>query len=165
VSEERTFTQAEVEKIVEERLARAREKFAKESEGLAETGELRQQLAQKDEELATIKHKQFLADAQRDVRDELARRGVTDEGRIQRIMKHVDFSEASDSSFALSQLDDVARDMPELLRPRGAGSRGSAKPVLTQEPPLTREDVEQMSPQEVNSNWSRVSRFLAGHRD
>jgi hypothetical protein len=56
--------------------------------------------------------------------------------------------------------------MPELLKYElGAGSGiGSKKPVLTQEKPLTREEVEKMSEEEVNSNWRRVQRFLQGER-
>jgi hypothetical protein len=63
------------------------------------------------------------------------------------------------------QLASVSKDMPELLKYElGAGSRGSSKPVLTQEKPLTRDEVEQMSEQEINSNWDRVKRFMAGER-
>jgi hypothetical protein len=56
--------------------------------------------------------------------------------------------------------------MPELLSYQlGAGSGiGSEKPVLTQEKPLTREEVESMSEKEINSNWERVKTFMAGER-
>jgi hypothetical protein len=116
---------------------------------------------------ARLARERFLEDAQRDIRAELARRGVTDEGRIKRIEKLIDFSEASDSSFAVAQIDDVARDLPELVRPRGAGSRGSSKPVggsVQQKPPLTRDEVEGMSEKEINSNWDRVKAFMSGER-
>jgi hypothetical protein len=165
MAEERTFSQEEVNQIVEERIARAREKWQKESESSAETENLEAGLQARDEELAQIKHERFLEKAHRDVRAELEKSfGVTDEGRIERIMKFIDFSEASDSSFALAQLDNVARDLPELVRPRGAGSGGSSKPILPREEPLTREDVEKMSEVEINSNWERVKAFLAGER-
>jgi hypothetical protein len=160
LSEERTFSQEEVNQIVEERIARAREKWAKESDG----DDLHQQLQAKDEEIATIKREQFVKDAQRDVRAELVRRGLTDEGRIERAMKYIDFSEASDTSFALAQVDSLAKDLPELVPQRGAGSRGSSKPVITHEPALTREQVEGMSEQEINSRWDSVKAFLAGER-
>jgi hypothetical protein len=158
-------SQSEFDEKIKARLAREREKWEKESESSAETENLKAELAAKDEELSQIRRERFLENAQRDVRAELARRGVTDEGRIKRIEKLIDFSEASDSSFAVAQIDDVAKDIPELVRPRGAGSGGSSRPVLQpQQKPLTREQVEGMSEQEINSNWDRVKAFLAGER-
>jgi hypothetical protein len=55
--------------------------------------------------------------------------------------------------------------MPELLKYElGAGSGGSSKPVLKQEKPLTREELESMSESEINSRWDQVKRFMAGER-
>jgi hypothetical protein len=143
-------------------------KRVKEQKALAEEVEnLKAQLESKDEEIADIKREHFLEDAQRDVRAELARRGVTDAGRQERIMKLIDFSEASDTSFAVAQVDDVAKDIPELVRPRGAGSRGSSKPVLGRtEPPLTEEDIAKMTPEEMAKPgiMERIDRFMAGQR-
>ena len=164
MSEGRTFSQEEVNQIVEERIARARDKWAKESEVASESENLKAELQARDEEIARIKREQFVKDAQRDVRAELARLGVTDERRIKRIEKLIDFSEASDSSFAVDQVQGLARDVPELFPNRGAGSRGSKTPVLSNEKPLSREDVENMSPEEVNSRWDSVKAFLAGER-
>jgi len=174
MSEERTFTQAEVEKIVEERLARAREKFAKESESLAETEELRQQLEAKEAEIAQIRQEHYREGARRAVVAELGAHGVVEEGRIERILRYVDvdaLERADDGNPRLSsirgQLADVSRDMPELLDFRlgtGSGGPGSKKPVLSREKPLSREEVEKMSESEINSNWQRVRGFLAGER-
>jgi hypothetical protein len=155
-------SQEQFDEKIKARLARERERWEKESDGEA----LHQQLQAKDEEIAQIKRERFLENAQRDVRAELAKRGVTDAGRQERVMKLIDFSEASDSSFAVAQIDDVARDIPELIGPRGARSGGSKHPVLKpQEKPLSRDAVEGMSAQEINSNWDRVKGFLAGERD
>jgi hypothetical protein len=141
---------------IKARLARERERWEKESSSASENLQA---------ELEALKHERFLENAQRDVRAELAKRGVTDAGRQERVMKLIDFSEASDSSFAVAQIDDVARDVPELIGPRGARSGGSKTPVLSQEKPLSRDAVEGMSPQEINCNWDRVKGFLAGERD
>jgi hypothetical protein len=158
MSEEKTFSQEEVNQIVEERIARAREKWQKESESSAETENLKA-------ELEALKHERFLENAQRDVRAELAKRGVVDKGRQERVMKLIDFSEASDSSFALAQIDQVAKDVPELVCPRGAGSGGSSRPVLQpQQKPLTREELEAMSESEINSRWDQIKAFMAGER-
>jgi hypothetical protein len=79
-------------------------------------------------------------------------------------MGFIDLSEASDSSFAVEQVRNLARDVPELFPKRGAGSRGSKTPVLSNEKPLSREDVENMSPEEINTRWDSVKAFLAGER-
>jgi hypothetical protein len=173
MTEEKTFepitTQEEFDARIKSRLAREREKWEKESD----TEELKARLAAKDEEISQIQREHYRADARRALVDELAASGVTEQGRIERILRHVDFdaiepAEDGKPHFGdvRSQLVDVSRDMPELLDYKlGAGSGiGSKKPVLTQEKPLTREEVEKMSEEEVNSNWRRVQRFLQGER-
>jgi hypothetical protein len=161
--------QAKVDEIVKQRVARERERLEKES-GVED---LQRQLAAKDEEISQIRREHYRADARRAVVDELGAHGVTEEGRIERILRHVDLDEvepAEDGSphfgSVRGQLASVSKDMPELLSYQlGAGSGiGSKKPVLTQEKPLTREEVEKMSEEEVNSNWRRVQRFLQGER-
>ena len=56
--------------------------------------------------------------------------------------------------------------MPELLSYQlGTGSGvGSKKPALTQEKPLTREEVAGMSKSEINSRWEQIKAFMAGER-
>ena len=170
MAENKTFepmtTQEEFNERIKARLAREREKWEKESG----TEDLRAQLAAKDEEIANIRRERSLENARRAVVDELATKGVTDEGRIQRVLKHVDLDdvvadERPDEVAVRDQLAAVGKDMPELLTYRvGAGSGGSSRPVLKQEKPLTRDEVENMSEDEVNSNWDRVRAFLAGER-
>ena len=161
--------QAKVDEIVKSRIARERERWEKESD----TEELRRQLQSKDEEIAQIRREHYRAEARRAIVDELGAHGVTEEGRIERILRHVDLGEIEPSEDGnpyfgsiRRQLASVSKDMPELLKYElGAGSGiGSKKPVLTQEKPLTREDVESMSEPEINSNWERVKAFIAGER-
>jgi hypothetical protein len=167
MTEEKTFepitTQQEFDERIKARLARERERWEKESG----TEDLQAQLAAKDEEIAQIRRERYRADARRAVVDELAASGVTEEGRIERILRHVDLDAiepAEDGSpyfgSVRRQLASVSRDMPELLSYQlGAGSGiGSKRPVLTQEKPLSREEVEGMSEKEINST------FMAGER-
>ena len=173
MTEEKTFepitTQEEFDERIKARLARDRERWAKESD----TEDLKAQLQSKDEEIAEIQREHYRADARRAVVDELAAHGVTEQGRIERILRYVDLDAvepAEDGSphfgSVRGQLAGVSRDMPELLRYQlGAGSGiGSKKPALTSDKPLTRDEVEQMSEQEINSNWDRVKAFMAGQR-
>ncbi len=171
---EQTFepirTQAEFDARIKSRLAREREKWEKGTD----TADLRAQLEAKDEEIADLKKGHYLEATRRAFAAELDDRGVVDEGRRERVMRHVDLDEVEATAdgqpsreHVLRQLDDVSRDLPELLRPRGAGSRGSKKPVrLVTEKPLTREEVEAMSPTEQAKPGmrERIDRFLAGER-
>ena len=144
-------SQAEFDERIKARLAREREKWEKESGG----DDLLQQLEAKDAEIKRLQ-------TEHAVDWQLSSRGL-DEGRVNRIKKLIDFEGDTHPS---EQLEALSRDVPELFTiPRGAGSRGSSKPVITQqEKPLTREEVENMNPDEVNSNWDRVRAFLGGER-
>lgn len=161
--------QAKIDEIVKQRVARERERLEKES-GVED---LKAQLASKDEEISQIRGEHYRADARRAVVEELVASGVTEEGRVERILRHVDLdaiepTEDGSPNFGSvrRQLADVSHDMPELLSCQlGSGSGiGSKKPVLQREMPLTREEVEKMSESEINSNWQRVKRFMAGER-
>src|SRR5215207_5942115 len=173
MTEEKAFepitSQQEFDERIKARLAREREKWEKESGD----HDLRARLEAKDAEIAEIQHEHYRADARRAVVDELAAHGVMEEGRIERILRHVDLDaieRAEDGSpyfgSVRGELADVSRDMPELLSYQlGTGSGiGSKKPVLTQEKPLTREEVEGMSESEINSRWDQIKRFMAGER-
>jgi hypothetical protein len=173
MTEEKAFepitSQQEFDERIKARLARERERLEKES-GVEE---LKAALETKDEEIAQIQREHYRADARRAIVDELGAHGVTEEGRIERVLRYVDLDEVEPGEDGKpyfgsirQQLAGVSKDMPELLNYQlGAGSGiGSKKPVLTQEKPLTREDVESMSEPEINSNWERVKAFMAGER-
>lgn len=144
-------SQAEFDERIKARLAREREKWEKENNA----EDLQAQLAEKDKEIKRLQ-------TEHAVDWQLSQRGL-DEGRVNRIKKLLDFEGDTHPS---EQLEALSRDLPELFTiPRGAGSRGSSKPVLTpQEKPLSREDVENMSPEEINTRWDSVKAFLAGER-
>jgi hypothetical protein len=172
MAEEKTFepitSQADFDERIKSRLAREREKWEKESG----TEDFKTQLQSKDEEIAQIRREHYRADARRAVVDELASHGVTEEGRIERILRHVDLDDiepAEDgrphSLSVRGQLADVSRDMPELLSYQvGAGSGGSKAPVLPRETPLTHQELEAMSESEINSRWDQIKAFMAGER-
>lgn len=168
---EKTFepitTQEEFDEIIKGRLAREREKWEKrssESEGSAEgplpseaLEGLKAQLEAKDRELASMAEEAAID-------GELARRGITDATRQARIKRLVDGAGAEPVE---DQLAALSKDVPELFKvPKGAGSGGSKTPVasLETEKPLTRDEVENMGPDDINSRWDAVKAFLAGER-
>jgi intergrase/recombinase len=161
--------QAKVDEIVKARITREKERWEKDSG----VDDLRAQLEAKDEEIAQIRREHYRANARRAVVDELGAHGVTEEGRIERILRHLDLDEiepAEDGSphfgSVRQQLAGVSRDMPELLSYQlGSGSGiGSKKPVLQREAPLTHEELESMSESEINSRWDQIKAFMAGER-
>ena len=173
MTEGKTFepitTQEEFDDRIKARLARERERWEKESG----TEDLKAQLESKDEEIAQIRREHYRAEARRAIVDELGAHGVAEQGRVERILRHVDLDaidpdEGGRPYFGSvrGQLADVSRDMPELLDYRlGSGSgHGSKKPVLSQEKPLTRDEVEKMGSDEINSCWDSVRKFMAGER-
>jgi hypothetical protein len=173
MTEEKMFepitTQEEFDARIKSRLAREREKWEKESD----IEDLKAQLEAKDEEISQIRCEHYRANARRAVVDELGAHGVTEEGRQERILRHLDLDEVEPAEDGrphfgsiMRQLADISRDMPELLSYQlGSGSGiGSKKPVLQREAPLTREEVEAMDESQINSNWDRVKAFMAGER-
>jgi hypothetical protein len=173
MTEEKTFepitSQAEFDERIKARLARERERWEKESG----SADLKAQIQAKDEEIAQIQREHYRANARRAIVDELGAHGVSEQGRIERILRYVDLDEvepAEDGSPSFAsvrgQLASVSRDMPELLRYQlGAGSGiGSKTPVLQREAPLTREELEAMSESEINSRWDQIKAFMQGER-
>jgi hypothetical protein len=161
--------QAKIDEIVKQRVARERERLEKQS-GVEE---LKAALEAKDEQISQIQRAHFRSDARRAVVDELASHGVVEQGRQERILRHVDLDEVEPGKDGKpyfgsirGQLASVSKDMPELLEYQlGAGSGiGSKKPVLPREKPLTREEVEAMSESEINSRWDQIKAFMAGER-
>jgi len=174
MTEEKTFepitTQKEFDERIKARLAREREKWEKESG----SADLKAQLQSKDEEIAQIRLEHYRAEARRAIVDELGAHGVTEEGRIERILRHVDLGEIEPSEdgnpyfgSVRRQLLSVSKDMPELLKYElGAGSGGSSKPVagVRGEKPITRDELEKMDESEINTRLDAVKRFMAGER-
>jgi len=161
--------QAKIDEIVKQRVARERERLEKES-GVED---LKTALEAKEEEISQIRREHYRADARRAVVDELAAYGVTEEGRQERVLRYIDLDEIQPGEdgkpyfgSVRQQLASISKDMPELLDFKlGAGSGiGSKKPVVTQEKPLTREEVEGMSESEINSRWEQIKSFMAGER-
>jgi hypothetical protein len=165
-------SQEQFDAIFTARLARAKQKWEKES-GLED---MRAQLEAKDDEIGQIQREHFHEAARRELVSRLKAGGVDSERRIERIMRHVDLDEieadpdGAPNSIAIDgQLQSIHDDLPELLPEKfqmGAGSGyGSKERVnLDREPPLTADEVEAMSEEEINSNWDRVQGFLAGKR-
>lgn len=147
--------------LVKNRIAREREKWEKES-GVADAHER----ANKAE---TEGYRRVL---RRDARDVLRGMGVPD-NRHERIIGNATLPDQPgedgepDKAAITSAFKDLHGEVPELF---GEGARVADTALDTgagdddRDAPLTRERVENMTGDEINSNWDRVKAFLAGQR-
>jgi chromosome segregation ATPase len=174
-------SQKELDRVLGGRLKdlrEAREALAQENEKLQEALAAKEEeisglKEEKESEISRLRDEHYQADLRRTLLEELASAGVEGD-RAERVLRHVDVekvdrgADGTPNMHSLrSQLQAVSHDLPELLQYRmGAGSRGSQQAVIRDEEPLTREQVESMSPEEINApgTWERVQRFLAGDR-
>jgi hypothetical protein len=163
MTEEKSFepitTQEEFDERIKARLAREKEKWQRESG----SEDLQAQLQAKDAEIATLQKTHA-------VEWELAKRGLdtpATSAKVESIKSLIDLDSETDPA---EQIDSLSKRIPELFQiPEGTGCgrlapRSTLTPVLDREKELSREDVESMSEQEINSNWDRVKGFLAGER-
>ena len=159
MTEEKTFehitTQEEFNERIKARLAREREKWEKESD----TEDLKTRLEAKEAEIATLQKTHSLE-------WELAKRGLDTPltaAKVETIKSLIDLDSETDPA---EQLDSLSKRVPELFQvPQGTGSGYFSKqPVLDRERALSREEVEKMGPDEINSRWDSVRKFMAGER-
>lgn len=148
-------SQEEFDQAISGRLNRERDKLKKESEGSDELEDALYQVAELRAELDT-----------RNARDVLSGMGVTDEGRQDRIIRLTEFPEEADDKGLREAFKAVYDEIPEAfpedaqVKDKGLDTSGSEE----SSGPITREQVEKMGPEEINSNWDRVKSFLGGER-
>jgi dsDNA-specific endonuclease/ATPase MutS2 len=98
---------------------------------------------------------------------ELAKRGLdtpVTAAKVESLKRLIDLDSETDPA---EQLESLSKRIPELfVVPQGAGSRGSLTPVLDREQPLTEEDIQKMTPEEMAKPgiMERIDRFMAGQR-
>jgi hypothetical protein len=153
-------TQEELDELIERRLQRARAQWERES-GIADAKRERDEARQR------------AARAERDAHSGERVAGVRDRDRQDLILKLADLSgveAGQDGDPNPKQITDSLKRLhkttPEVFgegatvadaAPEGDGTGGEA--------PLTRERIEAMSPNEINSMWDRVQAFLSGERN
>ncbi len=164
-------TQEEFDERIKARLARERERWEKESvpreraEELTEqSSHLGRELEAKEREIRRLKAEHTL---EMDLRARGLSGGIGDE-KVRRIKSLINFDTDDDVVVDVSlQLEALSKDVPELFEvPRGAGSGGSSKPVLAKDEALTREQIEELSPEDMAkpSVMARVDKFMKGER-
>lgn len=165
-------SQEEFDRLISGRLARAKQQW--ESEGGISEARRQAQEAEARAEAAEARARERIAT--RDARSLLQEMGVGDPGRQERILRLADLSAVSYDEAGEPNAKDlrdalklVHRDVPEIFgegvqvidspADAGEGVGASADAPITSE-----EQLEKMSPAEINSSWDRVAAFLRGER-
>jgi hypothetical protein len=160
-------SQEEFDERLKGRLARERERWEKESvpkeqaDALTEESTvLTRELEAKEREIRHLKAEHIL---EMDLRAR-GLSGPVGDAKAQRIKSLVNLGADDDVSL---QLEALRKDVPELFEvPIGAGSGGSSKPVLAKDEALTREQIEELSPEDMAKPgvMARVDAFMKGER-
>jgi hypothetical protein len=161
--ENKTFTQAEVDAIIADRLKREREKYK-------DYGELKKAA----EELQKIKESQMseaeklqakLAEYERTVADkELELASIKAEATKQKILSDMGLPLSWASRIFGTTEDEIRADAEELKQLLGAQGRpigSGTNPPNGGTPVFTLEQVKRMSPEEINQNWEAISKMMA----
>jgi hypothetical protein len=165
-------SQEEFDERLKGRLARERERWEKESvpkeqaDALTEESTvLTRELEAKEREIRHLKAEHILE-------TDLRARGLSGpvgDAKAQRIKSLINFDTDEDQGVldVSLQLEALSKDVPELFEvPRGAGSGGSSKPVIAKDEALTREQIEELTPEEMAKPgvMARVDAFMKGER-
>lgn len=164
-------TQEEFDQHISGRLQRARTQWERES-GLADTQRERDEARQR----ATRAERDALDRLmKRDARDVLAGMNVSDPKRQALILKLADLTgvqAGEDGEPNRKAITDAIKalhaETPDVFgteaQVQDAAPDGGAAGSSGADAPLTREQIDKMSPQEINGAWDRISAFLSGER-
>jgi hypothetical protein len=158
-------SQEEFDERLKGRLARERERWEKESVPKERAEELTEQSSHLGRELEAKESEIRRLKAGHMVEMDLRERGLSGPvggAKAQRIKSLINFDED-----AALQLEALSKDVPELFEvPKGAGSGGSSRPVIAKDEALTREQIEELSPEEMAkpSVMAKIDAFMKGER-
>jgi len=146
-------SQEEFDQAISSRINRERDKVKKESGSSEELESAQSRVAELETEIQ-----------RRDARAVLESMNVIDRGRQDRIMRLVELE--GDQGKMREAFKGLYDEMPEVF-PEGAAVKDKGLDTSGSDDssdPLTQEQVEKMSPEQINSNWDRVKAFLGGER-
>jgi hypothetical protein len=164
--------QEEFDRLISGRLQRARQTW----EGDGGIAEARKQAEEAEARAEAAEARARERIATRDARVLLSEMGVADRGRRDRIMRLADLGSVTYDEAGEPNTKDlrdaiklVHRDVPEIFgegvqvvdSPADAGegtTSGADAPISSEE------QLEKMSPEQINSSWDRVAAFLRGER-
>ncbi len=156
----KTFTQDEVNRLLakEKRDAEARTKAAEAKAKLSEDERTKAELAEARSQLAE-------RDRRDAVKEASEKAGVNNPSLLYKAIKDdLEIDEKTGQIKNLTEVMEAAKaDFPQLFTPKSQGSAdgGSGK---GKQSTLTKEEVEKMSPKEIEDRWEEVSTFLTSQK-
>lgn len=110
-----------------------------------------------EKEKETLLASQKTRTAQYDVAVKAAKLGIVDPDAAYRLMDQgkIEFDDAGNPTNTEVLLQDLIKNKPYLV-----GSGSSAANAAKQTPAFTREQIEKMSPEQINKNWESIKGFL-----
>ena len=158
----KTFTQAELDAIIAERLKREREKY-KDYADLKKAAEEYQKL--KESQMSEQEKLQAkLAEYERQI---LEKEREAAEARLEslrlKILDEMGLPKAWATRIFGTTEEEIRQDAEELKRLLGTGKTvgGGTNPPTTNNQTFTKEQIARMSPEDINRNWDTISRLMA----
>ena len=151
---EKKFTQEDLDKIVQERLARERAKFSDYDQIKSDLEATRAAHAELKAENTTLKAD--LAERDGKLKDSEMKAQKAE------IAKKAGLSEALADRLQGSTPEEMEADAKRLAEAMGPGPKvgDGTNPPNGAKKPLTRADLKKMSPDEINANWDQISSQL-----
>lgn len=149
-------SQDEFDAAISSRINRERDRIKRESGSSEELEQAQSRVAELERDIQT-----------RDARAVLADMGVQDQGRQDRILKLSeipdDYDDKSLREAFKATYDEIPEAFPSDAQVKDKGLDTSESDDSSG--PITREQVEKMGPEEINSRWDQVKAFLGGERN
>jgi len=124
----------------------------------SEMQKLQERAAQLEKQLADAAEKQKALMTQNDIAAKAAKLGIIDPDAAYKLLdtSKLEYDEAGQPTNSEALLTALLKDKPYL-----AGSGSSAmNPAKKQQQTFTREQIEKMSPEQINKNWEAIKGFL-----
>lgn len=165
--------QDEFDELVSKRLSREREKIERQA-GIEEYRKLAEEAEARAQEAEARAYQRVLV---RDAKGLLGSMGVEDAKRQDRIMRLVDLSDLPpdahgdpDLVVLARKFKSLAEEMPEAFPPGSSPLEKGLDTSLGAAADdggeiVSREQVESMSPEEINGRWPQIKAFLSGERN
>lgn len=172
----KTFTQEQLDAIINDRLQRERGKYADydalkaakaeldtlKAGQLSETEKITKRATDAEAKAQAAEAKVKELSTRGEIERQARKLGIVDDDAAYRLLdaSKLEYDDAGQPTNAEALLKDLVKAKPYLVQ--GTGGGNATNPARGQSAALTREDIAKMSPAEINKRWEEVSQVLEG---